>query len=135
MDYTIIRRFYSNVEANIYYLKLENAGINCFLSQENISTILPLSDGGVFLNVANQDLQIAAELLKDIDNQKEVNKSSQDFREATKEDIYYEKKVLEYENKLNKSWLNYDIVSVVIFMLFFIVVIALIINYFYPFNI
>ncbi|WP_235297877.1 hypothetical protein [Portibacter marinus] len=133
MDYQIIRRFYSNVEAKIYFLRLQEAGIHCFLSQENISTILPLSDGGVFLNVATDDLEKAVELMSVIDQEKEDNKNNQDFREATKEDIYYEKSVLEHEKKLESGWLNGDVVSVVILMMFFVVIIMIIVNYFYPF--
>ncbi|GLR16888.1 putative signal transducing protein [Portibacter lacus] len=133
MDYQIIRRFYSNVEANIYYLRLQEAGISCFLSQENISTILPLSDGGVFVNVAVDQLEEARALMKTIDLEKEKNKNQKDFREATVEDIYYEKEVVEYEKRLNSGWIDNNIVSVFIFMLFFIVIIMIIVNFFYPF--
>ncbi len=133
MDYRIVRRFYSNVEANIYYLRLTEGGINCFLSQENISTILPLSDGGVVLNVVLEQVDESLLLMKDIESDIETNKVSQDFREATKEDIYYEKEVVEYEKKLDGGWIDNNIVSVVIFMLFFIVVLVIVVNFFFPF--
>lgn len=133
MDHQIVRRFYSQVEANIYYIRLKEAGINCFLSQENISTILPLSDGGVFLHVSTDELASAYDVIQQIDKEKEEHKKDQDFRDATKEDIYYEKKVVEYEKKLEGGWIDNNIVSVVIFMLFFVVVIGIIVNFFYPF--
>lgn len=135
MDYKIIRRFYSNVEANIYYLRLKEAGISCFLSQENISTILPLSDGGVFINVAVDQIEEASDIMNNIDLEIEKNKNEKDFREATVEDIYYEKEVVEYEKRLNSGWVDNNIVTVILFMLFFIVIIMIIVNFFFPFPI
>ena len=135
MDYRIIRRFYSNVEANIFYLRLQEAGFTCFLSQENISTILPLSDGGVFLNVAVDQFSDASKLMQEIDEGKIENKKSENFRDATVEDIYYEKELVEYEKRLEGGWLNTDIVTVLIFMLFFIVIILIVVNFFFPFSI
>ena len=134
MDYKIIRRFYSSVEANIYFLRLKGAGLNCFLSHENISTILPLSDGGVSLNVAGDQFKSASELIIKIDLEKEKNKKSENFRDATVEDIYYEKEVVEYEKRLESGWLNSEIVTALIFMLFFLVIILIIINFFFPYS-
>lgn len=133
MDYINIRRFYSSVEANIFFLQLQDAGIACFLSHENISTILPLSDGGVFLNVAASQIVEAKELMQKIDVEKVENKKQENFRDATKEDIFYEKEVVEYEKRLQGGWLTGEIVMVVIFMLFFITVIVIVVNFFYPF--
>jgi tetrahydromethanopterin S-methyltransferase subunit F len=134
MDHIIIRRFYSNIEANIYFLQLQDAGIACFLSQENISTILPLADGGVFLNVASDQVEEANELMSKIDLEKEKNKKEENFRDATVEDIYYEKEVVEYNKRLEGGWLNGDIVMVVIFMLFVITIIMIVVNFFFPFT-
>jgi tetrahydromethanopterin S-methyltransferase subunit F len=134
MDYVIIRRFYSNVEANIYFLQLQDSGIACFLSQENISTILPLADGGVFLNVASDQIPEANELISKIDQENENNKKDENFRDATVEDIYYEKEIVEYNKRLEGGWLNGEIVMVVIFMLFVVTVIMLVVNFFFPFS-
>lgn len=134
MDYKIIRRFYSDVEANIYYLRLKEAGYTCFLAFENISTILPLSDGGVSLNVAVDQFTDATKLMQKIDLEKIENKNAENFRDATVEDIYYEKEVVEYEKRLEGGWLNSDIVTALIFMLFFIVIIMIVVNFFFPFT-
>lgn len=67
MEFHIARRFYSPIKANIYYLKLKESGFNCFLSNENISTILPLSNGGVFLHVSEDQLEEAKAFIDEID--------------------------------------------------------------------
>jgi len=56
MDDEIIvyRTFYNPIEANIIKAKLEDSGIPCFLTDENVATIQPLFNqaiGGVKLNV------------------------------------------------------------------------------------
>ena len=134
MEFRILRRFYSNIEANIYLIKLKEGGINCFLSSENISTILPLSDGGVLLNVAEDQLEEAVDLLAQINAEEMEVVQNEDFRDATKEDIYYTKKVKDREQWLNGGWVNMDIVSSGLVVAFILVVIFVVINYFYPFS-
>lgn len=133
MEFKIIRRFYSNIQANIYFLKLQEAGIQCFLSSEHISTILPLSDGGIFLNVAKYQIQEAVEMIKVIDIEQEENEKNADFSEATKEDIYFEKGVQEYKSWLDSGWIDNNFVSVFMFLLFIIVVLGIVVNFFFPY--
>lgn len=134
MDYRIIKRFYSNVEANIYYLRMQKAGIICFLSNENISTILPLSDGGVLLNVSVDQLEEANEIIELIDRENTVDVDKQDFREANKEDILYEKKISEHEKWLESGWIDKKTVSTILLVLFVIIVLGIVINFFFPFK-
>ncbi|WP_199119684.1 putative signal transducing protein [Pedobacter sp. ASV28] len=70
MDDKIIvyRTFYNPIEANIIIAKLKDAGISCFLADENIATIQPLFNqaiGGVKLNVFEKDVPGIDELLAD----------------------------------------------------------------------
>jgi Putative prokaryotic signal transducing protein len=70
MDDKIIvyRTFYNPIEANIIIAKLKDAGISCFLADENIATIQPLFNqaiGGVKLNVFEKDVPSIDELLAD----------------------------------------------------------------------
>ncbi len=134
MEFKIIKRFYSDIEANIYFLKFQEAGIQCFLSSENISTILPLSDGGVFLNVAENQFHESILLIKAIEEDQLNNIENEDFKDATKEDIYYNKKVIEHENWLNSGWIDNNFVSAFIFLLFIIVILGIIVNFFFPFQ-
>ena len=51
--------FYNPIEASIIKAKLEDAGIPCFLTDENVATINPLFNqaiGGVKLNVFEKDI-------------------------------------------------------------------------------
>jgi hypothetical protein len=53
------RTFYNPIEANMVRTRLEDSGINCFLQDENISTIQPLYNqvvGGVKLVVFEKDV-------------------------------------------------------------------------------
>ena len=134
MEFMILRRFYSNIEANIYLIRMKEAGINCFLSSDNISTILPLSDGGVLLNVSEDQIHEAANLLVQINAEEMEVVQNEDFRDATKEDIYYTKMVKDREKWLNGGWVNVDIVSAALVVAFFIVIIFVVINFFYPFS-
>ncbi len=60
--------FYNPIEANIIKAKLEDAGIRCFLTDENVATIQPLFNqaiGGVKLNVFEKDVEQINVLLAD----------------------------------------------------------------------
>ncbi|MNK24602.1 hypothetical protein D3C87_429120 [compost metagenome] len=72
MDDKIIvyRTFYNPIEANIIKAKLEDSGIPCFLTDENVATIQPLFNqaiGGVKLNVFEKNVaEIVALLVDDL---------------------------------------------------------------------
>lgn len=72
MDDKIIvyRTFYNPIEANIIKAKLEDFGIPCFLTDENVATIQPLFNqaiGGVKLNVFEKNVaEIDALLVDDL---------------------------------------------------------------------
>lgn len=133
MEFQILKRFYSNVEANIYLLKLKEEGINCFLSDENISTILPLSDGGASLNVAEDQIPIAIGIMEKISNENKLSSDDEDFRDATMDDILYKKKINDHEEWLDSGWVNMESITAIFVVLFFIVIVFIVINYFFPF--
>lgn len=72
MDDKIIvyRTFYNPIEANIVKAKLEDSGIPCFLTDENVATIQPLFNqaiGGVKINVFEKNVaEIDALLVDDL---------------------------------------------------------------------
>jgi hypothetical protein len=60
--------FYSLHEADVAKGLLDSCGIDCFLCDEHMHRVHPLSaqiNGGVRLRVAEQDLEVAQELLKE----------------------------------------------------------------------
>lgn len=134
MDFQILRRFYSNVHANIYYLRLKDAGINCFMSNENISSILPLSDGGVMLHVEESQFEEALNVVHIIDEELKSADTDVDHRDATKEDIRYEKEVNQYNQWLNSKTIDMTTIRAVLFVLFVITILLIVINYFVPFK-
>lgn len=64
---TIIIKTYDNlIKANFYKELLENNNIQCFISDENISSLLPITAspfGGYKLNIFERDIQKAAKLI------------------------------------------------------------------------
>jgi len=59
--------FYNLHEADIAVGLLESCGVDCFLCDEHMHRVHPLATditGGVRLQVAEQDLELAKELLK-----------------------------------------------------------------------
>jgi hypothetical protein len=66
--------FYNLHEADIAMGLLESCGVDCFLCDENMHRVHPLASevmGGVRLQVAEHDLALAKELLKEYKPQPE----------------------------------------------------------------
>ncbi|MGC2698392.1 MAG: DUF2007 domain-containing protein [Candidatus Angelobacter sp.] len=60
--------FYNLHEADIAVGLLESCGVNCFLCDEHMHRVHPLTaevNGGIRLQVLEQDLEVAKELLKE----------------------------------------------------------------------
>lgn len=59
----------NSIEANLLKIRLENEGIECFLANENFSTLMPIYNhmlgGGIQLIVAEQDEEKARHVLMD----------------------------------------------------------------------
>lgn len=60
--------FYNLHEADVAVGLLESCGVDCFLCDEHMHRVHPLATdviGGIRLQVAEQDLEVAKELLKE----------------------------------------------------------------------
>ena len=69
MEYTIVQSFSNYIEANIMLGRMKDEGIECWLKNENTSTIMPVWNnaiGGIQLMVENNDLERATAILKEI---------------------------------------------------------------------
>lgn len=68
MKYLKLRTFNDVIHATIARDVLENNGIPCFLTNENVTTLLPslnfIHGGGIHLMVAEENLEKADELLE-----------------------------------------------------------------------
>lgn len=107
----IVMRYFSfESEAHIYAAQLKKAGIPCFISNSHISTALPLGGtGDVSLHVKEQDIQAAQAVLDELDNTKQQS----DFREATLEDIEFERKA---NQPLVKSYWFWIIIVIILLL-------------------
>ncbi len=87
----IIKYFAFESQAHIYAARLKEEGIPCFVSNTHVGTALPLGgSANVALHVKTHDAEVAQVLLDQMDYQQRTGEG-QDFREATLEDIEYEK--------------------------------------------
>ena len=62
----VLQSFDNPFQANLIKSKLEDSGIACFLTDENISTINPIygfAIGGIKLNISEKDYQYALSIL------------------------------------------------------------------------
>ena len=62
----VYRTFYNPIEASIVKARLEDSGVPCFLTDENIATIQPLYNqaiGGVKLNIFERDVEQVNQIL------------------------------------------------------------------------
>jgi len=67
MDFVAIAAYNNYVEANIILGRLQEEDIECWLKDENTSTIMPIwnqATGGIRLMVIESDVEKATELLK-----------------------------------------------------------------------
>lgn len=69
----VIREFNEQFEALMYADQLKSAGIDCFLSNDNLNNINPMImviPTAVYLHVFEKDLEQANAILQDMDNMK-----------------------------------------------------------------
>ena len=60
----VFETFNSAIDANIVKAKLDAFGIPCFLSQENLTTLItPILSGGIRLHVFERDRERAYEIM------------------------------------------------------------------------
>lgn len=73
MNYTSLHSFTNYIDANIMLGRMKDAGIECWLKNENTTTIMPIwttALGGIQLMVEETDVAQATELLQQIRGEK-----------------------------------------------------------------
>lgn len=78
--------------------------------------MLPQGDASIGLHVRNEDLEVALAIVKELDKRNN-EKPDISFRDADKEDIYYEKEVNEKENQLLNTDFIFTWTSILLFIL------------------
>ncbi|HVF95995.1 MAG TPA: DUF2007 domain-containing protein [Flavisolibacter sp.] len=75
MEFSILKSFANYIDAHIVLGRMQEEGINCWLKNESTATIMPIWNtalGGIQLMVNNDQLQRAASILKEIDNERKA---------------------------------------------------------------
>ena len=103
--------------AQLYVARLHEIGIKSFLSNTNASTVLPLSEGSIGLNVKDKDVVEALKLIKTLDENALKEPTDISYRDADLEEILYEKSLTEKKNFLSKPLLALAIVIIFLLLL------------------
>ncbi len=88
----LLKKFYSSTETSLYQARLNEVGIDSFLSNSNVTGLMPFGDGGYHLHVRAADLEEATKIVNQLDKQNQTP-LDEDFRDATMEDIEYQKEL------------------------------------------
>lgn len=111
----LLKVCFEKIKANLYVNELNSRGIYAFIANENTSDIIPLGGGGYEVHVDIDKLDEALTIIEKMDKNYE---KEEDFREATQEDIAYEKlKHERSDTKKSVSMMSYLIVGILIAML------------------
>lgn len=93
----LLKRCYDSVKAHFYVNELNNRGIYAFIFNEHSTDLIPFGDGGYLIHVNADDLAEASDIILELEK---IDSAEEDFREATIDDIEYEKlKTERAENK------------------------------------
>jgi hypothetical protein len=76
MDFLLLKSFTNYIDAHIMFGRMEEAGIRCWLKDENTVTLNPIitnAVGGIKLMVAKDQAEEAKELLLEFDREKRAS--------------------------------------------------------------
>lgn len=101
MDFVILKSFANYIDAHILLGRLEEEGIQCWLKNENTTTIMPIwttALGGIQLMVNQDQVERASNLLKEFERER---KKTIKCPKCSSEDV-------EYINTMRKpiNWLS-----------------------------
>jgi len=115
-----LKTCFSKFKADLYINELNSRGIYSFIANEASSDLLPWGGGGYELQVDADKLDEALTIIEEMDANYEAEEN---FHDATKEDIEYEKIKTEREEERNSgSWLTYFVMGVAIVLLLIVYV-------------
>ena len=89
IETAMVKTFTFEGEAHLYAAQLRAAGIVCFIAESSTSNLTPFVYGNIRLFVRKVDCAEAMRIIADLDKQEAPE---EDFREATREDIEYERR-------------------------------------------
>ena len=89
-----VKQFYLESEASIYAARLRESGIEAFLQNDTVYVMLPVGEKGIRLFVPIVDLELANDLISEMDRNK-IKPLEESFHDANHEDILYQKSLHE----------------------------------------
>lgn len=115
-DVIIVKKTFAESQAMIYQARLNEAGIPCFVSNQNMNTVFPTIGGGIAIHVPKEYEEQAIEIINHVDSLAVEDNSVFTHHDATIEDIDYEKKVSEgyYNRKTFWPWIAAILVGLII---------------------
>jgi len=106
-----VKNFQFESLASLYAARLEQAGIDCFVSNANTITAFPIGTGGIGLHVKARDQEQALQLIAEMDAN-QVAPLEEDFREAGHEEIAYQKSLHRPDDR-QPQWVWWALVAVI----------------------
>lgn len=120
----ILGRYSDITKARIYHKRLEAHGMTVSFENEHMGVLFPGAEGHVILRIKVKDYAEASKLLEKFESDMLVMKQEDDYKNASMEDILYEKEVYEADQKLNvNSGLIISLIFALLFILIFVFVI------------
>lgn len=108
----VLRYFHFESEAYLYAARLKEAEIPCFISNSNMGTALPLGSGTISLHVRENDLQLASQIIENLDEQKNGANTNDSFHDADLAEIQYQQKL--HQGKHKPDWVVLSLIIVII---------------------
>ena len=114
----LVKSFDDRIVASVYAARLKEEGIPCFISSSRITDVLPTGFSGMGLHVRETDVKMANRIIAKMDflSQKEIE---EDFREATLDDIEFQKALNQKNNKI-----DFWIIWILIFWTLFVLIVC-----------
>lgn len=119
VKFVIARRFSSEAIASIYAARLEEAGINSFISNSNTGTLIPFISGGIIMHVAESDLAETKQIFTALDEKSNL-KVDEDYHDADHDEIEYQRTLHEHESKVSRG--DGKVLAVVLIVIILIIV-------------
>ncbi len=112
----IVKKTFAESQAMIYQARLKEAGIPCFVSNQNMNTVFPTIGGGISIHIHKEYEEQAIEIIKHVDSLAVEDNSVFTHHDATKEDIDYEKKLKEgyYSRKAIWPWIATALIALIL---------------------
>ena len=114
----IIRKFYDQSQADLYSARLREAGIEHFLTNKHMNTMLHMATSEIGIQIRVADAPEVESIFESLDRLN-LEDPEQSFHDADLEDIYYEKSLQEAKSG-RIHWVITLVIVILVALLLFI---------------